>query len=1033
METQELLDALGYAASANCLTGRALQFAPDYGHVFRRATEGAGLEAVYCLRPPQTDTTSSDEVIPVSYVCKARSYEHADEIHRLVWNQNVVPFLLVLAPQGVRVYTGFERQERPGKRQHLLECDLAGVTARLAAVSAAAIDSGGVWDQLGERARPRHRVEWRLLRDLEALERILIDEGLEEPALVHTLIGKLLYLHYLRHRGILSDTRLAKWDLTWNAVATRTARVRSFLRLCSQLDDWLNGSVFPLTPQVMNEIGPDHLQRAAGVFAGDSPEGQQHLAFDAYDFSYIPIETLSVVYEQFLHGRKTPSGPTVGRQRGAYYTPLPVVNFIIDRMDDAKPLQEGMRVLDTACGSGAFLVQCYRKLIEDRLRSGTGQKLRPTELRELLVRHIFGVDVDAEACRVAELSLLLTMLDYIDPPDLTNTTFKLPNLTGTNIIKANAFDETHEFIVGAKTRGFDWIIGNPPWNEIPGDTKDPIDKPVLEWIIAHRSDSPTGGYQAAEAFLWRSREMAQPDGVVGLLVPAMILFKTESQAFRETFLSQTQLMYVANFANLAEVLFAGRSRVPAAALVLRPTSGRHGKVPVFSPLVANQEPTRPRTERTRVDTWSLVVDENELRFVDRDDIASGDSLVWKMAAWGSELDRSIIRRTASLSSLGELADASELTIAQGMELRPRPNEKSDPAKHHAELAGKLTIDLEAMEGARLLFAFPPTALVPIPHERTWVRVRGGYASPEKVSRPPHILVNAARNWAIFSNEHILVPPRQIGLAGNSDQTDLLKAVTLYLNSHFVQYHQFFTATQAGVQRQVSTLRALRTLPVPAALAEADRATIESWVCLHDELVACDATRTALGEQAREARKTLLVTRLNKLVNAALRLREKDRIRIADFVDVLLGLRDGKVEERAVRPPAPAEISTYAERLGRELDAFIGREAGASHGVSVWSDNRQGVIQVKLGGRNAGVTVHPSANASDVMEQVADLRNHLALEFSQWRYFNRNLRIFSGDRVYLFKPMQRFHWLESQAIQDASEVVGLVLHRAPTPA
>jgi hypothetical protein len=59
-----------------------------------------------------------------------------------------------------------------------------------------------------------------------------------------------------------------------------------------------------------------------------------------------------------------------------------------------------------------------------------------------------------------------------------------------------------------------------------------------------------------------------------------------------------RLHAVTNFSNLAEVLFAGRSRVPAAALFYSP---RKQKVPpdelemttVFSPLVANQESTRP--------------------------------------------------------------------------------------------------------------------------------------------------------------------------------------------------------------------------------------------------------------------------------------------------------------------------------------------------------------------------------------------------------------------------------------------------------
>jgi len=1024
METRELLDALGYTGSPNCLTGWELRFAPDYGHVFRRASEGAGLEAVYCLRP-SGEHHAGKEMIPVSYVCKATSYEHSDEIHRLVWNQNVVPFLVVLAPQGVRVYTGFERQ-KAGKRQHLLEADIADVASRLVVLSAPSIDSGRIWDDLGERARPKRRVEWRLLGDLERLEKILVGEGLEDPSLVHTLIGKLLYLYYLRHRDILSDARLAKWDLSWTDVATRAARAKSFLRVCAHLDEWLNGSVFPLTARTMTDIGADHLQRAAGVFAGDSPEGQLYLAFDAYDFSYIPIETLSVVYEQFLHSRQTAAGPSVGKKRGAYYTPLPVVNFMIDRMDEVKPLRPGMRVLDPACGSGAFLVQCYRKLIEDRLRSAPTQKLRPAELRELLVRHLFGIDVDAEACRVAELSLLLTMLDYIDPPDLTNTNFKLPDLSGNNIIEANAFDDTHEFLTNAKVRGFDWVIGNPPWNDISGDTTDPIDKPVLDWIVSNRDERPTGGNQAAEAFLWRGRELADADGVAGLLVPAMTLFKSESHAFRARFFRDANLTYVANFSNLAEVLFAGRSRVPAATLIFRPAAREARKVPVFSPLVANQEPTRPRTEGTRVDTWSLVVDENELRFVDQHEAASGGHLVWKLAAWGSELDRSILGRTRALPSMGDLAETAKLLLAEGMQLRTQPKADDDAAQHHPELAGKQTIDLDALARARLLFTFPPDALVPIPAEQTWVRIRGGFSPPEKVSRPPHILVNAARNWAVFSNDYVVVPPRQIGIAGGS--APLLKALTLYLNSHFVQYHQFFTSTQAGVKREVSTLRALREVPIPACLREPDHATIEKWAYLHDELVACDAMRPA-GD---EARKSVLLTELNDAVNAALRLREPDRIRIADFVDVMLGLRDGKIEERAVRRPHEDELRAYAERLRHDLDAFIGPEAGATHAVDVWHDARQGVIRIDLLASDSGVTVHPPADGSDAMRQITDLRKRLADQSSQWRYFNRNLRLFANNRLYLFKPMQRFHWLESQATQDAAEVVGLVLHRVPSP-
>jgi hypothetical protein len=1032
MDTRRLLDVLGYTGSPNCLRGRELSHAPDYGHVFRRASESAGLDAVYCVDVPAAKTGRSVSAsIPVSYVCKAESFEEADRIHRLVWNQNVVPFLIVLAPQGVRLYAGFERQRGGGAHSAcFIETDLDGAATQLAALTSNSIDSGMVWGELGDRVRLQQRVEWQLLSDLEALEKILKTDGLRDSVHVHTLIGKLLYLHYLRHRDILSDARLEKWGLSWSEVAGRSVKIAPFMSLCTHLDDWLNGSVFPITDRMMRDIGLAVLQRAAGVFAGDSSSGQMHLEFDAYDFSYIPIETLSVVYEQFLHLSKTPSGESVGREQGAYYTPIPVVNFMLDRMDEIKPLRPGMRVLDPSCGSGAFLVQCYRKLIEERLRKGPPP--RPPELRGLLVEHIFGMDVNAEACRVAEFSLLLTMLDYIDPPDLTTTNFRLPSLSGANIVTTNAFDDANEFVGKAKKAGFDWIVGNPPWKDLKGSTTDAVNQPVLKWMLDHKTDKPTGGNQAAEAFAWRTQELSAKNSAAALLLPAMVLFKDESKAFRQAFFKANPLAYVANFANLAEVLFAGRSRVPAAALVFRPGQGalshESGRlVPVFSPLVANQEVTRPRTQGTRVDTWSIVVNENECRPVDRRDIETGEPLVWKLAAWGSDLDRTILRRASGVPSLQSMVEAQQLTISEGLQLRRKAPPGGERVEHHPDLAGCSSIDVPALAGQRNLFAFPAGTLVPVAPEDTYVRA-GRHRLPESVSRPPHVIVSAARNWAVFSDEYIVVPPRQIGIAGPRAKASLLKALALYLNSDFVQYHQFFVSTQVGVQRKVSTLAAFRALPIPRSIADADAQTMTAWASLHDDLVECDVSAHEAGSTVRERRKGGLLRRMNVLVNAALNLREPDAVRVSDFVNTTFGLRDGKVEPRAVRIPDRTELQNYAKRLQHELNVFVGAEAGVQHSINVWTDTLQGVVQIDLQAREAAVVIHPQIQQGALMSQVAAVREELESRFSQWRYFNRNLQLFVDDRVYLFKPLQRFHWMESQAILDAREVIGLVLEQ-----
>ena len=60
--------------------------------------------------------------------------------------------------------------------------------------------------------------------------------------------------------------------------------------------------------------------------------------------------------------------------------------------------------------------------------------------------------------------------------------------------------------------------------------------------------------------------------------------------------------------------------------------------------------------------------------------------------------------------------------------------------------------------------------------------------------------------------------------------------------------------------------------------------------------------------------------------------------------------------------------------------------------------------------------------STVGAQFKNIRKRLRERRSQWVYFERNLRIYEESRTYLFKPMQRVHWTESQAVADASGII-----------
>ena len=1041
----KLIEELGYDDSPNFLAGEALERAPSFAHVFRRAAQRCGLAGVYSLRE---DASRPDgTLVPVVYVCEAESEDAARQVHRHVWNQNVVPFLIVRTPQDVRVYSGFGYREagdtaRRSASRVLDDAVTAHeiVTKLVPSFHADHIDDGTLWREQGRHVTPDMRVDWRLLGNLERLGQVLRDEMGLDAHVAHALIGKYVYLRYLRDRRILSDERLEEFKINERSVFSRYARLSALRSLVEQLDDWINGSVFdiPWTQGVRAE----HVKQVAGAFFGDNPRtGQLNLVED-YDFSFIPIETLSVVYEQFLHSQGK------AKDEGAYYTPIPLVNFILDELDARAPLKKGMRVLDPSCGSGAFLVQCYRRLIERVLAKRSGSRIRPVELRKLLQDHIFGIDRDEDACQVTELSLTLTLLDYVQPPDLTNTNFKLPVLRGTNVFGGpdeDFFNPESQFHQKMGKDGFDWVVGNPPWTELSKDKPRPEDTFATDWKATNEDECPTGGNQVAELFAWKVTEHVHRHGHIGLLLPAMTLFKDESKSFRKAFFRELEVNTVVNFANMAYVLFAGRSEVPAAAFFYQLRCDEHQenrqaqRVLTFAPLVVNQESNRPLRFNRKQDTWSVVVNGSEIREVDIADAIKGDALTWKLAMWGSHRDRRLLESVVDrFPSLAEEEENRKLTILEGFQLRDRRHK--DEKVFVQELVDKDELMTRAVRQYGRVFRFPPAVLRPISRTRAYLRTRGG-KKPLAVCRPPHVIVQASRNYSVFSEEFIVVPPRQIGIAGAKEQSDFLKVLSLYLSSDFAQYHQFVMAPQWGVFVSVSTLDTLTALPVP--LSNLSDAELSKWLGLHAQLLQASPTKpkTPAKSKARKAPSaqqrflfdaeeledplSQLIRELNDSVYDLLDLRETERMLVEDFVHIKRFANKGKVAQEAAGIPIPNELEQYAKTLQAELDGFFEDNQKLRHKVCVQYDERSrtAMAEVELLRNHRGpLRVKVERAGESASADFDRARRQMRQKRSQWLYFERNLRLYEGSRVFLLKPLQRLHWLRSQALLDADTII-----------
>jgi type I restriction enzyme M protein len=107
------------------------------------------------------------------------------------------------------------------------------------------------------------------------------------------------------------------------------------------------------------------------------------------------MHTLGRFYESMLREMRDAAG-----QNGEFYTPRPVVRFIVEVLDP----RLGETVLDPACGTGGFLAEAYNHLAK--------QCHTVDDWRRLQEESIFGQDAKSLPYLLCQMNLLLHGLEY---------------------------------------------------------------------------------------------------------------------------------------------------------------------------------------------------------------------------------------------------------------------------------------------------------------------------------------------------------------------------------------------------------------------------------------------------------------------------------------------------------------------------------------------------------------------------------------------------------------------------------------------
>ncbi|MFN0051663.1 MAG: Eco57I restriction-modification methylase domain-containing protein [Planctomycetales bacterium] len=129
-----------------------------------------------------------------------------------------------------------------------------------------------------------------------------------------------------------------------------------------------------------------------------------------------------------------------------------------------------IRVLDPACGSGAFLIEAFDQLhaayqvVNDRIEELRGHRTLFDLDRQILQNNLYGVDLNAEAIEICRLSLwiktaqrgkVLTSLDH--------SICEGNSVVSDPAVHPKAFDWHAAFPEVFANGGFDIVVGNPPY------------------------------------------------------------------------------------------------------------------------------------------------------------------------------------------------------------------------------------------------------------------------------------------------------------------------------------------------------------------------------------------------------------------------------------------------------------------------------------------------------------------------------------------------------------------------------------------
>jgi type I restriction enzyme M protein len=259
-----------------------------------------------------------------------------------------------------------------------------------------------------------------------------------------------------------------------------------------------------------------------------------------FNFAGVDSDIIGTIYNTYVNRKEK-------REKGQYYTPPAIVNYILDSVgySGAAMIGSNKRLIDPACGSGSFLVTAAKRFVAAYKKTGDYID-DPVAVLDRLQQNLFGFDLNPFACYLAEVNLLIQVLDLVK---LAHDAGKRPKIERFHIYNVDALArptgkyyyahfntllaQENDTVEQIKSRapntpfanGFAFVVANPPYGATLSDEyKDTLRS---EWADVFYGQPDTYTF-----FLKLGLELLANNGKLGFITPNTYLMGTHTAVLR---------------------------------------------------------------------------------------------------------------------------------------------------------------------------------------------------------------------------------------------------------------------------------------------------------------------------------------------------------------------------------------------------------------------------------------------------------------------------------------------------------------------